>query len=311
MRKNHLIYVIKLSLIFILIVYLFDKIVYLGLEKLNSNVFTGQSGGKVNQFLKEKDNLDLVVFGSSRANHHINNSKLSDNSFNIGMDGAKIASAATLLLNLPENKKQTVLFHLSPAYAFDSLYNGDDILALSKLSNKNSIIKKEFEQLEKTTFLKKFFWTLNFNGSSLGLLKNYFYPKNNVNEYKGFDPITVTAQQKTIFKNISEKKTNLVCQKNFQLNPIYEKYINDIDNFCKKNNKHLIIFTAPIYSDDCKKDDIALEHFLNLKNITYWNLTDMFQNNRSLENWRDNSHLSHKGAEIFTDSIKAKLDIIK
>tara|TARA_R110002051_G_C8751463_1_gene500255 strand:- start:1137 stop:2072 length:936 start_codon:yes stop_codon:yes gene_type:complete len=307
MKKNDVIYVLKLSLIFVLTVYLFDKIVYLGLEELNNNVFTGQSGGKVNQFLREKDEIDLVVFGSSRANHHIDTSKLSDNSFNIGMDGAKIASAATLLLNLPENKKQTVLFHLSPAYAFDSLYDGDDIKALSKLSNQNSIIKKEFEQLEKTTFLKKFFWTLNFNGSSLGLLKNYFYPKNDVKEYKGYDPITVTEQQKNIFKNISKKKTNIICPDVFQLNPIYKKYINDIDTFCKNNNKRLIIFTAPIYKDDCKNDDNAIEHFLNSKRITYWNLTDMFQNNRSLKNWRDNSHLSSEGAEIFTDSIKVRL----
>ncbi|MGO4921013.1 hypothetical protein [Maribacter spongiicola] len=261
----------------------------------------------MNQFLKEKDELDLIVFGSSRANHHIDNAQLSDKSFNIGMDGAKIASAATLLMTLPENKEQTVLLHLSPGYAYDTLYNGDDIKALSKLYNQNKIIKREFDQLNKITFLKKFFWTINFNGSTLGLLKNYFFPKNDVTNYKGFDPIKVTEQQKEIFKKISNQKIDITCPNDYQLNSIYEKYINDIDTFCRKNNKRLIIFTAPIYKDDCKKDDNALSLFLNKKKITYWNYTDLFQNNRALENWRDNTHLSDKGAKIFTDSIKVKL----
>ena len=308
MKKNSLIYVLKLTLMVVLIAYALDKIVYFGLEELNKNVFTGQSGGKVNQFLKEKDDLDLIVFGSSRANHHIDNEKLSNKSFNIGMDGAKIASAATLLMTLPKNKEQIILFHLSPGYAYDSLYGGDDIQALSKLYNQNKVIKREFDNLNKTTFLKKFFWTISFNGSTLGLLKNYFYPKNDVKNYKGFDPITVTQQQKDIFKKLSaQSKKNEPCPNNYHLNVVYKKYIDDINLFCKNNNKRLIIFTAPIYEDNCKEDDNALGLYLNQKKITYWNLTDIFKNNRSLENWRDNSHLSNKGADIFTDSIKARL----
>lgn len=309
MKKNSLIYVVKLTLIVVLIAYAVDKIVYFGLEKLNKNVFTGQSGGKVNQFLKEKDDLDLIVFGSSRANHHVNNSKISKESFNIGTDGTKIAFSAALLKTLPKNKKQTILFHISPANSMSRQYNGEDINALSKIYNHNEIIKKEFKYLKKITFLKQLFWTINFNGSTLGLMKNYFYPKNNISSYSGYDPITVTAHQKEIFKKINKHKTKNTCKDNYQLNIIYEKYINDIVRFCQKNNKRLVFFTAPIFKDDCKEDDRTLNLYLNKKNITYWNLTDMFKNNRSLENWRDNSHLSSKGAEIFTDSIKTRLMI--
>ncbi|WP_405415778.1 hypothetical protein [Maribacter sp. Asnod1-A12] len=311
MNKDNLSYILKLTLLVVSITYALDKAVYFGLETLNKNVYTGASGGKVNQFLKEKDNLDFIVLGSSRANHHIDNIKISKKSFNMGLDGTKIAFSATLLKTLPLNKEQIILLHISPKYSLDSNYKGDDIAGLSKLYHQNNTIKNEYNTLGKNKIMNQIFWSLNFNGTVMGLFKNYFSPNYDINTYFGYDPIYITDEQKRIFKTVLENKVNEPCSNELKLNPIYEQYLDEISLFCKENNKKLILFTAPIYQDNCKDDDYILSNLLSQKNIEYWNMTTFFNNNNSLDYWRDNSHLSNTGAEIFTDSIKSKLNKLK
>ena len=91
MSRFHLLYVIKLIVLFIAFSYIVDKIVYFTLNKISDKVFTGQSVGKLNHYLQVKDNIDFVVFGSSRANHNVNPIEISNNSFNMGVDGQMIA----------------------------------------------------------------------------------------------------------------------------------------------------------------------------------------------------------------------------
>ncbi|WP_299799163.1 hypothetical protein [uncultured Maribacter sp.] len=311
MNKHSLLYIIKLIILVVSVVYTLDKVVYFGLETLNKNVYTGASGGKVNQFLREKDNLDFIVLGSSRANHHVDNIKISKNSFNMGLDGTKIAFSATLLKTLPTNKAQIILLHISPKHSLDSNYKGDDIEGLSKLYHQNNIIKEEYNALGKNKIMNQIFWSLNFNGTVMGLFKNYFFPNYDINTYSGYDPLYITDEQKRIFKTVLENKINEPCLNEPKLNSIYERYLDEISLFCKENNKKLILFTAPIYQDDCKNDDDILGKILKQKNIEYWNMTSFFNENNSLNYWRDNSHLSNTGAEIFTDSLKLKLNQLK
>lgn len=311
MNKHSPLYIIKLILLVVSVAYTLDKVVYFGLEALNKNVYTGASGGKVNQFLREKDNLDFIVLGSSRANRHVDNIKISKNSFNMGLDGTKIAFSATLLKTLPTNKAQIILLHISPKYSLDSNYKGDDIAGLSKLYHQNSIIKQEYNALGKNKIMNQIFWSLNFNGTVMGLFKNYFFPNYDINTYSGYDPLYITDEQKRIFKTVLENKINEPCLNELKLNSIYERYLDEISLFCKENNKKLILFTAPIYKDNCKNDDDILGKILKQKNIEYWNMTSFFNNNNSLDYWGDNSHLSNTGAEIFTNSIKSKLNRLK
>jgi hypothetical protein len=311
MKKENVLYVLKVVLFIVSIAYVLDKVAYFSLETINKNVFTGASGGKLNQFLKEKDNLDFVVLGSSRANHHIDNSKISENSFNMGLDGTKIAFSAILLKTLPQNKEQTILLHISPKYSLDKDYKGDDIIGLSKLYHQNNTIKKEFNALGKNKIMNQIFWSLNFNGSVIGLFKNFYLPNYDIDSYSGFDPIYITDEQKNIFETVLKNRKEESCPNKLNLNPIYEKYLNKISIFCKENNKKLILFTAPIYQDDCQKDDKILGEILKKKGISYWNMIDFFKNNNSPDYWRDNSHLSNTGAQIFTDSIKSRLQLLQ
>ena len=306
MEKDSVKYIIKTIFLILVISLITDKIVFLVLNKVSDKVFTGQSIGKLNHYLMIKDNVDLVVFGSSRANHHIDPIILSDKSFNKGMDGQKLAFSATLIKLLPKNKKQLVLLHIDPENAFSSKYTGKDIQSLSSKYNRNKTIKSEIDKLKQNNFIQKYYPSLSYNGSVLGILKNYFIPNYNYKTYSGYDPLFANEIQKNIFKNILEKgveKTN--CQNKFILNKIYSNYLNEIKIFCKKNKKKLIVFTSPKYNNNnsCEEENIKFAEIMKTKNFDYYDLTNFFKNANALKYWKDKTHLSNIGATLFTSAI--------
>lgn len=221
MNWNSVKYTIKIFLLIAIITYVVDKVVFVVLNTLSDEVYTGQRIGKLNQFLQKKDGLEFIVFGSSRANHHVDPSKLSKNSFNMGLDGRKLAFSAALIKLLPHNKKQTILLHIDPENAFDQSYTGDDILALTSKYNRENIIKQEMDKLKQNNILQNYFWSLGYNRSVLGILKNYFIPDNSSENYYGYDPIRVSNNQREIFKNILKKdEEEINCEDNLVLNRI-------------------------------------------------------------------------------------------
>ena len=52
--------------------FVLDKIAYYSIKKIEENVYTGQNVGKFNQYLKTKDSVEFLFFGSSRTNRHFN-----------------------------------------------------------------------------------------------------------------------------------------------------------------------------------------------------------------------------------------------
>lgn len=305
MNASSVKYIIKAIILILIISFVADKIVFYGLNKISDKVYTGQSVGKLNQYLKIKDDLEFIVFGSSRANHNIDPIKVFENSFNMGMDGRKLAYSATLIKLLPNEKKQTILLHIDPENAFNKNYSGDDILALSSRYNRNSLIKKEIDKLKHNNLLQNFYWSLSYNNKVLGILKNYLKPKYNYKTYSGYDPIYVSKNQREIFQKILEKNEKEIdCKKDFVLNEIYYAYVNELSEFCKENNKTLIIFTSPVFDDGYSDDNIELNKILKNKNLDYYDFTNFFRENNNLEYWKDKTHLSNKGAEIFSEKIK-------
>ncbi|TYB78354.1 DNA topoisomerase VI subunit B family protein [Bizionia myxarmorum] len=301
-------HIIKSFLLILLISFVSDKLVFFLFNKISDQVYTGQSIGKVNHYLEIKDSLDFIVFGSSRANHNINPIKISENSFNMGMDGRKLAYSATLIKLLPDKKKQTVLLHIDPEYAFDTDYIGDDITALSPKYNRNTTIKNEIDKLGQNNILQRFYWSIGYNNAVLGIVKNYLQPNYDYKTYSGYDPIYVSDNQREIFENILNKgEKSKDCESQYTLNTIYNSYLDEIKIFCKTRNKTLILFTSPRLIDGCKDDNLKLKQILKDKNLEYYDFTDFLKENKNLDNWKDRGHLSDKGAELFTEEIKKLL----
>jgi hypothetical protein len=307
MDKQQLFKTLKLILYIAVFSFVIDKIVFVSLNLISDKVYSGQAIGKLNHYLKVKDSLKLITFGSSRANHHINVDLLDASSFNMGMDGMFIAHSAILIKLLPLGQEQTVILHFDPNDAYNTEYTGEEIKSLMVKYHRNSLVKTEIQNANQDHFLQHFYWSLDYNGMVLGILKNAVAPKYDYRFYTGYDPLNMNTTQKEIFKISLAQKKSVKCQDNLQINPIFKNNLEAIRGFCKSNNKKLIVVTSPFYDDQCKNDNIKLSEFLKDLNIRYYDYSDFLNENNAFEYWKDETHMSRIGAELFSKAFRNEL----
>jgi len=309
MQKQDIKYVLKALGLFLVISLAADKLIYIALNKISDKVYSGQGIGKVNHFLKIKNNRDLLIFGSSRANHNIDPTLLNDKGFNMGVDGSKIAYSSILIKCLPKDQKQVVILQIDPEHFFDQDYIGADVQVLLSKYNRMELVKKEIDALAMENVFQKFYWSLSYNGKVFSILKNMLKPKYDYKKYNGFDPIKVSPNQKAMFEKILTRNKSVTCEDSLTPNPIYVRLLNEIKLFCNDNGKDLVLFTSPLYKDLCQEDNDKMKRFLLQKNFKYYDFTDFFNDNPSLDNWKDKKHLSDLGAQQFTQEISKRLEL--
>ena len=298
----------KIVIPIILLTIVADKFFFYSINRISDNVFSGQSIGKLNQYLTVKDSLNTVIVGNSRANHHINPSKIAGHVFNMGMDGCSIAYYSTIVQLLPKDKTQCVLLHLDVNDVFNKDYSGKDLYALMTKYHRNKIVENEVDYLGLLNPLQKIFWCCDYNGKILGIFKNSFFSKYKYQNYKGYDPLTMTETQKEIFKKSLAKNQTRECVEDLVENQLAIHYLDKIKKFCEDNGKRLIVFTSPKYDGKCQKANKLLKKIMQEQKIEYYDFTDFFVHRNSMEYWKDRTHLTKVGAEIFTDNFIQKLE---
>lgn len=292
----------KLIILTLLISYGIDKLLFMSLNKISDKVMTGQAIGKLNHFISLKDKSDFIVFGNSRANRHINVDLLSNNGFNMGIDGIGIAYSSTLINTLPIETEQFILVHIDTKNFFNQDYDGSDIGALKVKYKRDPKITEALNKSNKISTLQKFYYSINYNGNVISLIKNYFKPSYNFNTYNGYDPITVSESQEATRDTIlSRSLISPKCNDDHKINPIALNYLKSIKSYSENSpNKTFLFVTSPIYNDTCPIDNLELKRILLELNLTYWDFSNLYKENRNNSYWKDATHMSKEGAEAFT-----------
>lgn len=298
--------VLKVIAFILVISFFIDKVFYFSLNNISDRVFVGQSIGKLNKYLDIKDKKDVIVFGSSRAHHHIDVNKFSKNGYNMGVDGRFIAYSSTLMKLLPKEKSQLIIIHIDPERAVKMSYNGADISALAVKFHRNKIIKNQIIKFKKSNILQWFYWCIDYNGKTLGIIENAIR-NDNFEQNNGFSPIKVTAIQKEVFQNILLKERVETCLEGPRINEYYLSCLIEIQELVKEN-KNIIFVTSPTYSDVCKEDNQLLSQLMIDLNLPYYDFSDFFSEDNDINYWRDKTHLSEIGATIFTNSFIDSID---
>ncbi|WP_400078963.1 hypothetical protein [Winogradskyella sp. R77965] len=302
----------KIIILTLLISYGLDKLVFFGLNKISDKVMSGQSIGKLNQFLFIKDSTDFLVFGNSRANRHIDVDLFSENGYNMGIDGIGIAYNSTLINTLLEDKKQLVLVHIDTKNFFDADYDGSDIRGLKTKYQRDTDITSALEKSGQLSVLQKFYYSMNYNGNAIGITKNYFRPSYNYKTYNGYDPISVSPDQEsmrdTVLSNFDSDKE---CSDNHEVNVIALDYLKSIKTFVDKSpNKTFLFVTSPIYNDTCSADNTKLNQIMQDLGLNYWDYSNLYKDIKDNSLWKDATHMSKKGAEAFSKLLIEKFKII-
>lgn len=291
---------LKIVLLCVAISFVVDKVVFFAMNKISDNVMTGQAIGKLNHFLSIKDSVDILVFGNSRANHHINVEKLSKSSFNNGTDGIGIAYNSTLINTLDKSKKQLVIVHIDTKNFFDTNYTGLDIRSLKTKYHRDEIISSYLDKSNTLSSLQKFYYSMNYNGNALGILKNYFSPSYNFKTYNGYDPLTVAKSQEQMRDIVLSKDSEEDCSNPPNINPTALEYLKEIKKFSDESSKTFLFVTTPTYNDQCKEDNKIFSKIMADLNLNYFDYSDLFVSENDNSLWKDKTHLSANGAEAFT-----------
>lgn len=302
----------RIIALIIIISYALDRTVFYSFNKISDNVKTGQAIGKLNHFLSIKDSVDFIVFGNSRANRHIDVSSFNSNSFNMGMDGVGIAYNSALIGTLLNTHKQIVLVHLDTKNFFDKDYDGSDITSLKTKYRRNASITKALEESGQLSILQKFYRTINYNGNTIGILKNYLRPSYNFRNYNGYDPITITESQTTMRDQVLVRANDSEeCQSDHKINAVALKYLESIAAYIDKTpHKTFIFVTSPLYNDNCDIDNIKLASILKIMNLTYWDYTNLYKDTKNKSYWKDATHMTKNGAEAFSSYLNVQFKTI-
>jgi len=294
---------LKVVVLTVIISYALDKVAFYGLNKLSDKVMTGQAIGKLNQFLSVKDSVDIIVFGNSRANHHIDIDLLGKSGYNIGMDGSGIGNSSTLINSLSKNKEQLVIVHIDTKNFFDQDYKGSDIGGLKTKFKRNTIITKALRESNQISYLQNIYHSINYNGKAIGIIKNFFRPSYNHKNYNGYDPLIVPENKKAMRDIVLTQGEDENCESLKTLNPLALGYLNSIKKYSEDSKKAFLFITSPILNDLCDKDNAILGKTIRNLGFTYLDSSNMFKNKNDNDLWKDRTHMSDKGAKTYTSML--------
>lgn len=300
-----------LAVLLIVCFYATDRIVAMILSSAEEKIFTGHRVGKVNYFFNVKDSMDILIFGSSRAVHHVDPKTFDRPTFNMGMGATHLGYAAALIATLGK-KKQIVMVQIDYKTMFSPTYSGKDAIELLYKASKNNAINHFFDvNFPEEKRLSKLSRSYVYNGRVFGVIKNYMLHAEEVRINNGYEPLIPDERQKQIFKGMlaqTETKTLEIFEP-IKINERYKQFIYDIKEVAAKNNNLLVFFTSPSL---VKIDNRLIEmttNFLEKEGLEYLNHTEIV-NGEDPELWKDHTHLSKKGATIYSKKLASSLNVI-
>lgn len=288
-----------MSKFFVKIVYLLSALIVLAFLLDKCYTYTHYNTAPRNTVdwtigLSEKDNIDYAVIGSSRALHHIDpvqiEKKTGKKGVNLSIPGASVFEINLAAQQLIKNKVTDKIF-----IQIDYIWNETNPDGAATVHWYPYIIEDEiwteFEEVDSTSeycllrhlpFYRycKFDAKLGFRERLFSLMKK----PTSIITSKGFEPLD------GILKDSITPFT-------YTLNNSFNPHIKALLTQAKKENIEIYFFTAPIYKFQ-GNNRILAEKLQN-----YYDFTNLIQDYRM---YRDNTHLNHKGAELFTDAFIEK-----
>lgn len=295
---------------------LVDRMLGSALEHLYDAGTEGQNGGDLNRYLKQPK-PDILVLGSSRAHHHVIPDSLSPEAYNLSHNGMSVAFQAALVAVLNERSalpSRTLLVHVDPDDALLDQANGD-VRFLRRYHGSVPYVTDRINALH--PFEKVAFWsdTYRFNGMFPGLLRTLLLSPSEVNDgARGYVERADQAQdaERTVFTAHKDSLSALSYAARWNEEHVRERIIEPvqyIDSVCRSKDIELILFTSPLYrTTNARKDFAARVHAL-LGSPPRW-LTPEDLSLTALQDisyWRDNVHLRHRGATVFSGALARAL----
>lgn len=246
---------------------------------------------------------DIVILGSSRANHHYNCSIISDKFgktvYNAGIDGTNILYSRCVLQQILSRKiPDMVVLELNVGCLFDE--NTVDIKQCRLFADMSPDLESIVQQygMSQSLYVNSY----RYNSSVLNILSNIILQKKHAGNNNGFIPLANT----NLYSGLDWEYRNIDGVLNANT---LEEFVS-ILNIAQKYGFRLIVVSSPVR---------YLYNTNNLSTKTIENLCDeygvIFLDNSQLpyfkehdEYMKDANHLTGEGANVYTDYFLNQLD---
>jgi hypothetical protein len=312
--KKIVIYIFSFIIIFTVLNYSIAA----SLSKLYNTNYEGQSGGKINDLVKNHKKVQILAIGDSRCAHHVVPDVLGPNNFNLSHNGMSLIFHTGLIdqiINNTDISVDTILLNLDIQ---ELIYSHDkkdfDIKQLKYFYGKNQWITNKINALnfkEKYKFLISIY---KWNGKTPTLIANKGFKKNHAKN--GYSPTLPTKRDSmNVFWQWRKTNNNFLKNKFFSINNKCLEYLSHVNSLCLKNDITLICFISPTYDqfEILPRQINKIVDPLTKKNIIVLDYSNEFHNNKKLQeiwNWNDVFHLNEKGANILSKKIRYDLNKI-
>jgi len=306
MERSSLNQVIRFFLRLVLILFLI-LIIDRGIGMILSHYYFHQHHGGESKitFTIDSTVADVVIFGSSRANHHyvpeIFENRLHYSCFNAGADGNHLLYSYALFKTIVKRySPKLIIFDIRPYELGNIVPEYDRLSILLPYYQKYPEIRHVIELRGPFEKFKHISYIYPYNSLIFQILRgNLGFSKSEGPELKGYIPLNKTMKPE-------KKGTWDICDIPIDKNKV--NLVEDIISTCKKKNIDLIFVHSPIWvimhksychnilSDICSENGVR---YIDMSNdSTFINKPAYFE---------DISHLNDKGARIFSEMLINKI----
>ena len=269
------------------------------------------------EYVYNEVNSDIVIIGSSRANHHYVSSIIEDSLnlsvYNCGNDGCFLYYQTCMI--------DALLRRYSPKMIIWELYSPDLLseplnleseyqrfYLLHSLCNSNEFTDSMLHVKDKYEYLKLQSAAYRYNSELIKLVNILISPAVNNND-KGYIPIPNDGYK---FPSVAEFITTTSNKKIYS--QVYsldrERLFIETVNKCLKQNVQIIFAFSPWLERSDYKSTDSYKSILKISNENNIRLIDDYHNETYMGDstlFKDNTHLNDKGARKYTKKIASEL----
>lgn len=250
----------------------------------------------------EKTTSDILIFGSSRANHHYDpdvfEKRLNLSYYNVGRDGNYILYHSAVLKGVLKRYSPKIVILDLNGWEFQKTNDSFDYLSsLLPYYKTHPEMRSIIEMKSKFEKIKMLSYIYPFNSSLFTIaIGNTEFNKKRRGDVKGYVPLTRVWNGSIQIESIST---------NYEIDSVkikaYESFIHD----CIKSKVNLFIACSPYFIESSHSDySIRVgQEIAKKNNIRFFDFSkdSVFTNNSKL--FADIGHLNETGARLFTNMV--------
>ncbi len=289
-----------------------DRLLAFGYDALYGRTLIGQTGGKINHYLRLPEQPALVVMGNSRAYYQVIPDSFAVPTYNLCHAGMSQVFQTGLLsvISTADRLPRTILLHLDPPEYTNAGEQLTDIQNLKHYFGRDTTVTRLLSAISPYERYKFLFDSYRYNGRVINLVKNAVQSARTpvARMGNGYEAILPSDRDSlTTIYSARRDTANPVAR----FHPERLRYLRQFLAMCRAQHIRVIGFTSPLYARPPHELAACREFgaFLRAEGVPYIDYVShplvAVQGRPAL--WKDSHHLNHAGAQLQSQDLARRV----